>query len=278
MLKYLAITFLFITSVVNAGELSNKISSFVENLMPGEGTTEVSIDIRDNYKPDYSILLVRELMKSDTGNLFTQFSLINTEKLNDERIVANIGLGKRILSNDNLMMTGFNTFLDADEDGNLRASLGGEVRNAVLGFRTNYYKGIQDANGEIVLDGYDVDFSSQIPFLYWADASLSSYKWDGVNREDIKGYKIGTDLQLSPSVAVEAAWDDKDKKGMEDEYYVNLMFAYPPREGPNMINDGIGSSAWKEDRDMTSELISKVKRQNKIVVEFNVTTTISRLN
>ena len=114
MLKYLAITFLFITSVVNAGELSNKISSFVENLMPGEGTTEVSIDIRDNYKPDYSILLVRELMKSDTGNLFTQFSLINTEKLNDERIVANIGLGKRILSNDNLMMTGFNTFLDAD--------------------------------------------------------------------------------------------------------------------------------------------------------------------
>ena len=65
---------------------------------------------------------------------------------------------------------------------------------------------------------------------------------------------------------------------MEDEYYVNLMFAYPPREGPNMINDGIGSAAWKEDRDMTSELLSKVKRQNKIVVEFNVTTTISRLN
>jgi len=218
------------------------------------------------------------LERNENGNLFTQFSLINTEKLNDERIVANLGLGKRILSDDNSIMTGLNSFLDADEDGNLRASLGGEVRSAVLGLRTNYYKGMQDANGEIVLDGYDVDLSSQIPFLYWADAFVSSYKWDGVNREDIKGYKLGTDFQLSPSVAVEAAYDDKDKKGMDDEYYVNLMFTYPPKEGPNMFTDGVGSSAWKEDRDMTSELLSKVKRQNKIVVEFNVTTTISRLN
>ena len=278
MLKYLIIFCLFTSSIVKADEISNKISTFVKNLLPGEGTTEVSIDLRDNYKPDYSILLVRELTRDETGNLFTQFSLVNTEKLNDERIVANIGLGKRFLSNDNFMMTGFNSFLDADEDGNLRASLGGEVRNAVLGLRSNYYKGIQDANGEIVLDGYDVDLSSQIPFLYWADAFVSSYKWDGVNREDIKGYKLGTDFQLSPSVAVEAAYDDKDKKGMDDEYYVNLMFTYPPKEGPNMFTDGVGSSAWKENRDMTNELLSKVKRQNKIVVEFNVTTTISRLN
>ena len=278
MLKYFFPFLFLISSTVNAGELSSNISSFVKNLLPGEGTTEVSIDIRDNYKPDYSILLVRELERNESGNLFTQFSLINTEKLNDERIVANLGLGKRILSDDNSIMTGLNSFLDADEDGNLRASLGGEVRSAVLGLRTNYYKGMQDANGEIVLDGYDVDLSSQIPFLYWADAFVSSYKWDGVNREDIKGYKLGTDFQLSPSVAVEAAYDDKDKKGMDDEYYVNLMFTYPPKEGPNMFTDGVGSSAWKEDRDMTSELLSKVKRQNKIVVEFNVTTTISRLN
>ena len=278
MLKYFFPFLFLISSTVNAGELSNNISSFVKNLLPGEGTTEVSIDIRDNYKPDYSILLVRELERNENGNLFTQFSLINTEKLNDERIVANLGLGKRILSDDNSIMTGLNSFLDADEDGNLRASLGGEVRSAVLGLRTNYYKGMQDANGEIVLDGYDVDLSSQIPFLYWADAFVSSYKWDGVNREDIKGYKLGTDFQLSPSVAVEAAYDDKDKKGMDDEYYVNLMFTYPPKEGPNMFTDGVGSSAWKEDRDMTSELLSKVKRQNKIVVEFSVTTTISRLN
>ena len=270
---------LLFTSFANADEtLSDKLSGYVYNLIPGEGTTEVSIDIRENYKPDYSILLVRELARDENSNIFSQMSLFNTEKLNDERIVANLGIGKRILSDNNNLMTGYNIFFDADEDGNIRSSLGGEIRNAVLGFRTNYYKAIQDADAEIVLDGYDFDFSSQIPYLYWADAFVSSYKWDGVNRDDIKGNKIGTDLQISPSVAVEAAYDDKDKKGMEDEYYFNLTFIYPPREGPSMFVDGISSSPWKENKNMESELLSKVKRQNKIVVEFNVTTTISRLN
>ena len=276
---FIVLITLFFTSFANADEtLSDKLSGYVYNLIPGEGTTEVSIDIRENYKPDYSILLVRELARDENSNIFSQMSLFNTEKLNDERIVANLGIGKRILSDNNNLMTGYNIFFDADEDGNIRSSLGGEIRNAVLGFRTNYYKAIQDADAEIVLDGYDFDFSSQIPYLYWADAFVSSYKWDGVNRDDIKGNKIGTDLQISPSVAVEAAYDDKDKKGMEDEYYFNLTFIYPPREGPSMFVDGISSSPWKENKNMESELLSKVKRQNKIVVEFNVTTTISRLN
>ena len=53
---------LLLTSFANADEtLSDKLSGYVYNLIPGEGTTEVSIDIRENYKPDYSILLVREL-------------------------------------------------------------------------------------------------------------------------------------------------------------------------------------------------------------------------
>ena len=45
-----------------------------------------------------------------------------------------------------------------------------------------------------------------------------------------------------------------------------------------MTLDGLASTPWKEEKDMTGELVSKVKRQNKIVVEFNVTTTISRLD
>ena len=145
--------FLLFTSFANAEEtLSDKLSGYVYNLIPGEGTTEVSIDIRENYKPDYSILLVRELARDENSNIFSQMSLFNTEKLNDERIVANLGIGKRMLSDNNNLMTGYNIFFDADEDGNVRSSLGGEIKNAVLGFNTNYYAGLQDANGETVLD------------------------------------------------------------------------------------------------------------------------------
>ena len=42
------------------------------------------------------------------------------------------------------------------------------------------------------------------------------------------------------------------------------------------MKDGIGSTAWKEDKDMSGELLSKVDRQNKIVVEFKGLSTISR--
>ncbi|GIQ99635.1 MAG: hypothetical protein CM15mP7_1620 [Pelagibacteraceae bacterium] len=86
-------------------------SSYISNLIPGEGTTEVSIDVGENFKPDFSILAVRELERSEDGNYFTQFSLFNTEKNNDERLVGNVGFGKRYLSDDKLSFTGINLFL-----------------------------------------------------------------------------------------------------------------------------------------------------------------------
>tara|TARA_Y100000741_G_scaffold224342_1_gene171299 strand:- start:6 stop:194 length:189 start_codon:yes stop_codon:yes gene_type:complete len=52
---------LLFSSHVYAEDVSRKVSEYVSNLIPGEGDTEVSIDIRENYKPDYSILTVREL-------------------------------------------------------------------------------------------------------------------------------------------------------------------------------------------------------------------------
>ena len=42
--------------------------------------------------------------------IFTQFSLFNTEQNSDDRIVGNLGFGKRTLSDDKFSMTGFNGF------------------------------------------------------------------------------------------------------------------------------------------------------------------------
>ena len=97
MFRFIYILFIlfFININVSAEDASEKISGYISNLIPGEGDTEVSIDIRENYKPDYSILAVRELSKIDSGNIFTQFSLFNTEKNNEDRVVGNFGLGSR---------------------------------------------------------------------------------------------------------------------------------------------------------------------------------------
>ena len=150
--------------------------------------------MRENYSADFSILLVRELASSSEDNMFTQLSLFNTEKNSKDRIVANLGLGKRFLSEDKFSMTGVNTFLDYDEEGNLRASVGLEVRNAVLNFAFNNYFGMDDADGEKVLDGYDMRLASQVPYIHWADFFINSYSWDGVKRDDVEGLMYGLSL------------------------------------------------------------------------------------
>ena len=244
-------------------------------MVSGEGYTETSIDLRENNKPDFSILAVRELEKTDTGNLFTQFSLFNTEKDNDERIVGNLGFGNRSLSDDKYTITGFNAFLDYDDAGNARASLGIEARNAVLEFNSNIYQGLADAKNEKVLDGYDLRLASQVPYLHWADAFVNSYKWKGIDRDDIEGIKLGSDMQLTPGINLELAFDDKDKAGLKDEWYAKVMFVYPPKEGAT-AQDGISDTMWKEERDMSGELLTKVKRQNKIMIEFKGKSRITR--
>ena len=268
---------IILTLFVSSSANSNAFSEYVTNLIPGEGDTEISIDLRENHSPDYSILLVRELDKTEDGNYFTQLSLYNTEKNSDERIVANIGLGKRFLNDEKTSFTGLNVFFDYEDKGNARSSIGLEMRNAVLDFAFNNYFGLDDADGEKVLDGYDLRFASQIPFIHWADIFVNSYSWDGVNRDDVEGMAYGLDLSLTSNIQLEYAYDNKDKKGLEDEYYAKLIFVHPPKEGP-ILGDGFSSEMWRTKKDMSRELLTKVKRNNKIFVEFSGNSTISRLD
>ena len=272
------ILFYLLTSKVSADvsdKISAKVNDYFSNLVPGKGITEVSIDLRENNSPDFSILAVRELEKSTSGNFFTQFSLFSTEQNNDERIVGNLGFGKRNLSKDKFTLTGTNLFFDYDSHGNMRTSLGLEARNAVLEFYGNYYKGLDEGDDEKVLDGYDLRFESQVPYLHWADIFYNTYKWKGVERDDVEGAKMGSEIQLTSNVNLEIAYDDKKKKGIEDEWYARIMFIHPPKEGPS-AKDGIAKTAWKEEKDMSGELLTKVKRNNKIMIEFKGSATISR--
>jgi len=269
--------FLIIISYISIITASNAdvVTDYISNLIPGDGDTELSIDLRENHSADFSILLVRELDSNQSNNTFTQLSLFNTEKNSDDRFVANLGLGKRFLSEDKFSMTGINAFVDYDDEGNLRSSIGFEMRNAVLNFAFNNYFGLDDADGERVLDGYDMRLASQIPYIHWADLFVNSYSWEGEKRNDVDGLMIGSELSLSPNLNFEIAYDDKDRAGLDDEYYVKLMFVHPPRNGPT-LSDGISDDMWRKQTDMSDQMLTKVKRNNKIFVEFNGKATISR--
>ncbi|MDC0617324.1 inverse autotransporter beta domain-containing protein [Candidatus Pelagibacter ubique] len=275
---------LFITTVANAdtkgqalSKVSEKISEYTIGLIPGEGHTEVSIDLREDSKPNYSILAVRELLKIDSGNIFTQFSLLETEQANEEKIIGNFGLGSRKLLNEKTLLVGLNAFVDNDfSETNRRASIGLELRNSVLDFHSNIYKGLQDSDDERVLDGWDYRLASQVPYLHWSKIFINHYEWDGVLRDDIKGTKMGSEVILTKSLNLEVAYDDKDKKGLEDEWYAKIQFVHPPRNNGPTAMDGVSQVAWKENKDMSGELLSKVKRNNKIMIEFKGSATVSR--
>ena len=256
---------------------SEKISEYTIGLIPGEGHTEASIDLREDSKPDYSILAVRELLKLDNGNIFTQFSLFNTEQANEEKIIGNFGLGSRKLFDDNTILAGINAFVDNDfSETNRRASIGFELRNSVLDFNSNIYEGLQDSDDERVLNGWDYRLASQVPYLHWSKIFINHYEWDGVLRDDIKGTKMGSEIILTKSLNLEVAYDDKDKKGLEDEWYAKIQMVHPPRNNGPTAMDGISDLAWKENKDMSGELLSKVQRNNKIMIEFKGSSTISR--
>ena len=256
---------------------SEKISEYTIGLIPGEGHTEASIDLREDSKPDYSILAVRELLKLDSGNIFTQFSLFNTEQANEEKIIGNFGIGSRKLFDNNTMLAGFNAFVDNDfSETNRRASIGFELRNAVLDFHSNIYEGLQDSDDERVLDGWEYRLASQVPYLHWSKIFINHYEWDSVLRDDIKGTKMGSEIILTKSLNLEVAYDDKDKKGLEDEWYAKIQLVHPPRNNGPTAMDGVSQVAWKENKDMSGELLSKVQRNNKIMIEFKGSSTISR--
>ena len=276
MRKFLVLI-LFLIPTLALAEVSKNVSEYVSNLIPGNGHTEVSIDLRENNKPDYSILGVREILELDSGNIFTQFSLFNTEQNNSERIIGNLGIGSRKLLNNDTLMIGMNAFIDQDlNESHKRGSFGFEVRNSVLDFNGNMYRSLQDTTKEIILDGWDYRLAGQVPYVHWSKIFINSYEWDGVLREDIKGMKIGSEMVLTPISILELAYDDKDKKGLEDEWYAKIQFIYPPKNNGPTALDGISDLAWKESKDMSGELLSKVQRNNKIMIEFKGSSTISR--
>ena len=260
-------------------EYVSNLTQYIINSIPGEGISEVSINLRENYKPDFSILGTRELKKLNNGNYFMQFSLNSTEKLNDERYTGNLGFGTRRLSDDKNLLTGLNLFFDYDDEENARGSVGVEVKNAVLQFTSNYYKKIDNGTEfEKVLDGYDIQLTSQVPYLHWANMFVNTYKWYGVERDDVEGRKYGSELSLTPSLNLEIVYDDKRLKGLKDEYYARLSYIYPPRTiGPTVL-DGVSRIIWEEEKDMSDELLTKVKRNNRIFVEYTGSAIVSRMD
>ena len=263
--------------------MSSGITSSIASVIGGQGDTEVQFSAKEDNKPQFTIMTVRPIsVHPGKDAWFVQLQLSNTQIRSQSRLTTNIGLGYRTLSDNKKSMIGGNVFVDYDEEGNSRYSLGFEFRTTVFEILINHYEAIsgQKTVGnfkERALDGNDMSINGQIPYLPWAKINLMHYEWKKVNNsKNSKGDKLSLDLLLTPNVVLELGVDDNNIQKKDN--FAKLSFVFPPREGPAASTDFIADEAFPGG-DMSSQLLSKVKRSNKITLESEgVGVTISRLD
>ena len=179
---YLFTTFAYAdTSNDIINKLSDKVSSFVENTLGGD--TEFSLEFPENDEVELELLKFKELDSSENQNSFSQFSLHTQEVNDDTRFILNLGYGQRYISSDKSMITGMNAFIDYDTEGHARTSLGVEAKAPILELTGNYYFGLSgvekiDGTNEKVLDGYELNLSSQLPFMPWTRINIQNYDFE----------------------------------------------------------------------------------------------------
>ena len=260
-------------------KISEKVSSTVSNLIPGEGLTEVDVRLRDdnsgNGNYEFKILGVRDILPSDNSNLFTQFSLHTQEINSDKRIIGNLGLGYRFLNADQSMMFGANTFYDQDlEESHKRVGFGLEGKAAILDLNYNHYQkatNMKLVSGvkEQTLSGQEYNISSQIPYLPWTTFNLQGYRFENEKAaQDSKGNIYSLEMALNPSLQFDVDKDVSSVNGAEDEWGYKLTFTHPPKENkPTLLDGAVAQEAFVK-KNMQNSLKEKVRRNNNLAVEI----------
>ena len=252
-------------------KFTSGLSSSITNILEGEGDTKVQIDMGEDYHPEFSIVTVRPISKHHSNEAtFIQLQLNEQKIRGDGRLSTNIGIGYRKLLDNKASITGANVFVDYDEEGNARASIGLELRSSSFELIANYYQAISGDKTvgsftERTLDGTEMSAVGQVPYLPWANVVASHYEWEAdKNSKNSKGDKISLEMTLTPNFVAEVGYDDNNISGTNN--FAKVMFVYPARETPTAMKDIISDTAFVQ-IDMTSELLSIVRRSNKQIIE-----------
>ena len=251
-------------------KLSDKISSMIEGTLGGD--TEFSLEFPENDDVELEILKFKELDSTENQNSFSQLSLHTQEVNDDSRLILNLGYGQRYISEDKSMITGINAFIDYDTEGHARTSLGFEAKAPILELTGNYYmglSGVEEINGvkEKVLDGHEINLSSQLPYMPWTRVNMQNYdfKKDKAS-ENTDGNLVSLEMNLTPSIQFEASKNFISTTGVEDEENFKIMYYNPPRN-KSSLQDGFLSSTAFEKGDVEAKMKDKVRRRNAMTIE-----------
>jgi adhesin/invasin len=254
---------------------ANSIDSAIAN-----SKTDISVIGIKSKKTRYFISNVKGFEPSDDGHsqTFMQSSIGNA----NSRAVINLGLGRRYLSGDEGMITGFNAFLDYDPKyGHQRASVGAELKTSAFELTANSYMALskwssgKNSNQERPLDGHDIELGGQIPYMPGAKLYLKNWNWKGVEGvADTKGITYSVVFShLVDNVHIELGRRDYD--GLtKDENFGKLTYSISMGDGPSRSDKPIFSSEMFEGSSMRGKMLDKVRRNNAIVIQTKFSTSV----
>ena len=271
MKKFLIIILtLFVFNVSNAdtSKIKDNFFSSIESFLDGNfDDTDFSIKSTEGLKPQIGILTFKPLNDTEQGLTFFQGSFFTHD--GGDRNTLNLGLGKRILSNDESVMFGLNAFYDHEIDyDHQRASIGGEIKSSILELSTNHYFAISnEVTGknnikEEVADGYDLEFGAHVPYIPTAKMYAKIFEYDISGGSDYEGVEYSSNIGIPNSgMNFEVGYKDYGNNGYEDQWFFNLTFSLN-KMNPNT---SLVSDKAFERVSMKDKKYEKVRRENIIV-------------
>ena len=101
----------------------------------------------------------------------------------------------------------------------------------------------------------------------FVNVSLLMQKWigeDEKNSKDSTGETLSLEMTLTPNLIAEIGIDDNNINGTDN--FAKITFIYPPRETPTASTEFVSEKAFVQ-FDMSTELLSIVRRTNKQIIE-----------
>lgn len=249
---------------------------------------EFDLDLQEDSEPVWSILTVQPLYQTlnREKTMFTQARLARNYKFGDERTTTNIGLGYRQLFLNNTLLLGANGFFDYESEmDHTRVGYGVEARWYNFDFYANYYDATSDKRTytgsegtwtEQALDGYDLELTSQIPYLPWMRLRGQYFEYDTVNAsEDIDGWSASSEMDLHPNFRMELGVTDDNFS--DNRVFAKFTFRLADSKKTAATTKLVDDKLF-DMRDMSDYTLDKVRRNNTITVERVVSgaITISR--
>jgi adhesin/invasin len=261
----LVLFFLFIPPVLaTADQIKDKFFSSIEKFLDTNFEhTDFTIKSTEETKPEISIETFKPITETDDSLTFFQGSLFMHD---GDRETINLGFGKRFFSDDETIMYGLNTFYDHELDyDHSRTSLGGEIKSSFLELNLNQYfsnsgsKTGKNNKAEEALDGYDLEFGAQVPYIPSATFYTKSFKFDNPTANDFEGYEYSSKIEV-PNSGLTFHVGHTDYDHHTDEWFFKVNYS------TNKINNkSFVSSEAFEKTSTIDRKYEKVRRDNIIV-------------